>query len=349
MTLKIAVPPLSPMSVGRLRPMIVIRILLAAAALCLVLSPAFSAERLRLRGAVTVDADVLTLADLAEGASGAAAEAPLFRSPALGESGTIQARRIGEAAKRFGLGLDPAGPAQVLVTRAARRIEAAEIEAALRRALELRHGIDAGALSIVHDGGPPTLVVPPDVTAPVTIEELSFDRRSRRVLALATVAGTPSRPGASVRIGGAAIELVEVGVLNRALNRGETIQAADLAIERRPREGLPGDLQADAASLAGRIARRPLSAGAVVRTGDLGKPEIVARGDIVTVFYEVPGMTLTLRARATEAGAQGDTIAVLNVQSKKSLHATVVAPGRVAVSAATPGPLARLAAQTPSP
>ena len=61
MTLKIAVPPLSPMSVGRLRPMIVIRILLAAAALCLVLSPAFSAERLRLRGAVTVDADVLTL------------------------------------------------------------------------------------------------------------------------------------------------------------------------------------------------------------------------------------------------------------------------------------------------
>src|SRR5829696_9095727 len=72
MTLKIAVPPLSPMSTGRLRPMIVIRILLAAAALCLVLSPAFSAERLRLRGAVTVDADVLTLADLAEGASGAA-------------------------------------------------------------------------------------------------------------------------------------------------------------------------------------------------------------------------------------------------------------------------------------
>ena len=150
-----------------------------------------------------------------------------------------------------------------------------------------------------------------------------------------------------MRIGGAAIELVEVGVLNRALNRGETIQAADLAIERRPREGLPGDLQADAASLAGRIARRPLSAGAVVRTGDLGKPE--TRGDIVTVFYEVPGMTLTLRARATEAGAQGDTIAVLNVQSKKSLHATVVSPGRVAVSAATPGPSPALPRRPPAP
>jgi flagellar basal body P-ring formation protein FlgA len=68
------------------------------------------------------------------------------------------------------------------------------------------------------------------------------------------------------------------------------------------------------------------------------------------VFYEVPGMTLTLRARATEAGAQGDTISVLNVQSKKSLHATVVSPGRVAVSAATPGPLAaNVASHTASP
>ena len=66
-----------------------------------------------------------------------------------------------------------------------------------------------------------------------------------------------------MRIGGAAIELVEVGVLNRSLNRGETIQAADLAIERRPREGLPGDLQADAAS-----SRRPdRPASAVGRSG----------------------------------------------------------------------------------
>ena len=314
--------PLFARRAGGVSAGILVRIALAALAVCLVAAPALAETHLALKGDLTTKRGVLTLGDLVAGVSGPAAEEPLFRAPKLGETGTIQANRV---------------------------IEAAEIETALRRALELRHGIDAGALSIVHDGAPPALVVAPDVTAPVAIEELSFDRRSRRVLALATVAATPSRPRASVRIGGAAIELVEVGVLNRALNRGETIQAADLAIERRPREGLPGDLQADAASLAGRIARRPLSAGAVVRTGDLGKPEIVARGDIVTVFYEVPGMTLTLRARATEAGAQGDTIAVLNVPSKKSLHATVVAPGRVAVSAATPGPLGRLAAQTPSP
>ncbi|HEX8164922.1 MAG TPA: flagellar basal body P-ring formation chaperone FlgA [Beijerinckiaceae bacterium] len=336
MILDPAVPPLAPNRAGRLRPMIVIRIALAVAALSFLLGPAFSAETLRLRGEIVVTADVLTLADLAEGAVGAAAATPVFRAPAPGESGTIQARRIAEAAARFGLALEP-GRAEVTVRRAARRIGADEIEGALRQVLELRYGIDARTLSFVHDGAPPSLTVAADTAAPVAVDEVSYDRRSRRVSALASVGG--DRRGA-VRIAGVVTELVETAVLTRALNRGETVQSSDFAVERRAKETLPGDVQTDAAALAGRIARRSLSAGAVVRTGDLGRPEIVARGDIVTVFYEIPGMTLTLRARATEAGAQGDSIGVLNIQSKKTLQATVVAHGKVAVSAATPGALA---------
>jgi flagellar basal body P-ring formation protein FlgA len=66
----------------------------------------------------------------------------------------------------------------------------------------------------------------------------------------------------------------------------------------------------------------------------------------VTVVYEVPGMVLTLRGRASQSGAKGDLIAVVNPQSKKVLQAQVVAPGQVSVAAATPGPLA--AATPPS-
>jgi flagella basal body P-ring formation protein FlgA len=316
--------------------MMMLRVVLALAALAVLLGPALSAEPLRLRAEVAAESGVLTLADLVEGVSGAAAAAPVFRAPPPGESGTIQAGRIAEAAARFGLVLN-AGKGQVTVTRAARRIGADEIESVLKQVLELRHGVDPRTLSFVHDGAAPSLVVAADVTAPVTVEEVSFDRRTRRVSALASVG--PDRR-ASVRISGTAAETVEIAVLTRALNRGETVQGSDFAIERRVRETLPGDVQGDAGALAGRVARRALSAGSVVRQGDLGKPEIVGRGDIVTVFYEIPGMTLTLRARATEAGAQGDSIGVLNIQSKKALQATVVAPGKVAVSAATPGPLA---------
>jgi flagella basal body P-ring formation protein FlgA len=99
-------------------------------------------------------------------------------------------------------------------------------------------------------------------------------------------------------------------------------------------------VQGDASSLAGQVARRALAAGTVVRQGDLAKPELVARGDVVTIVYEIPGMVLTLRGRANEAGAQGDMIAVTNPQSKKILQAQVIAPGKVSVSAALPGPVA---------
>jgi flagella basal body P-ring formation protein FlgA len=78
----------------------------------------------------------------------------------------------------------------------------------------------------------------------------------------------------------------------------------------------------------------------VLRAGDLGKPDVVSRGEIVTVVYEIPGMMLTLRGRATEAGAQGESIGILNIQSKKTLQATVAGPGKVSIAAPIPGPLA---------
>jgi flagella basal body P-ring formation protein FlgA len=290
---------------------------------------------------VVVGTDALTLGDLVDGLPPETAGRPLFRAPALGQSGTIQARRILEAARPLGLSaIETGGRTQVTVTRAARRIATTEIEAALKRALETQHGVEARALSINFDGPAPTLMVAPDTQGQVTIEELAYDRRNRRISALVWVGPQPTERKASVRIAGVAMEYVEVAVLTRALGRGETAQAADFMVEKRAKDTLPADVQSDTQTLTGRVARRALPVGSVVRTGDLARPEIVARGDVVTIVYEVPGMTLTLRGRASDGGAQGDTIAVVNPQSKKTLQAQVVAPGKVSVSGPLPGRIA---------
>jgi flagella basal body P-ring formation protein FlgA len=68
---------------------------------------------------------------------------------------------------------------------------------------------------------------------------------------------------------------------------------------------------------------------------DLMKPEIVARNDTVTIVYQAPGLVLTLRGQAQEAGALGDTIGVLNIDSKRTVQGVISAPGRVTVSAMT--------------
>ena len=56
------------------------------------------------------------------------------------------------------------------------------------------------------------------------------------------------------------------------------------------------------------------------------KPEIVQRNEAVTLVYEVPGIVLTMRGKALEAGAEGDIVNVLNVQSKRTVQGTVSRP-----------------------
>ena len=324
---------------GRMSLMILLRLALALAVSAGLVAAAFAGERLVLKGDVTVAADILTLGDLVEGAPASAAATALFRAPGLGQTGTVQVRRILEAARPLGLAaIDAGGRTQIVVTRAARRIGAAEIEAAVKRALELQHRLDARALSVTFDGTPPALTIAPDAEGDVVAEEITYDRRSRRLSALVAVGGNAGK--ASVRVTGVALEYVEAAVLTRALNRGDTAQASDFVVERRVRESLPADAQLETRALAGQVARRALQAGTVVRAGDLARPEIVARGDVVTIVYEVPGMVLTLRGTASAAGAQGDMIAVVNPQTKKILQAQVVAPGKVSVSAPLPGRIA---------
>jgi flagellar basal body P-ring formation protein FlgA len=341
-TVQLFVSPIVVAPRRRITSSIVFRVALTLAAFSLV-APALAADRPTLRGDVVATADVLTLGDLVDGAPAAAAARPLFRAPALGENGTIQAGRIVEAATGLWVAsIETQGRMQVSVTRAARRAGAPEIEAAVKRALEAQAGIDVRPLSIVFDGTP-SLAVAPEVTAPITVEELVHDRRGRRVSALISIGTRPGERRAAARVTGVLLELVGVAILNRSINRGEAVQASDFTIERRVREALPQDVQSDASELVGRVARRALGAGSTIRVGDLARPDVIARGDIVTIVYEVPGMTLTLRGSASESGAQGDTIAVVNPQSKRTLQAQVIAPGKVSVSAPLLGRVASAA------
>ena len=129
-------------------------------------------------------------------------------------------------------------------------------------------------------------------------------------------------------------ETVEAAVPTRALARGEVRQS------RRRRDRAPPEGRVRRRRLDHSPRRRPGSPraarcapGQALRQTDLVKPELVARNEIVTITYEVPGILLTMRGQALEAGAQGDLINVLNVQSKRTIQATVTGPGRVSVVA----------------
>jgi flagella basal body P-ring formation protein FlgA len=82
-------------------------------------------------------------------------------------------------------------------------------------------------------------------------------------------------------------------------------------------------------------ARHELRPNQPLHAADLVKPAVVQRNDTVTIIYRAPGLVLTLRGEAQEAGALGDSIGVLNAESKRIVQAVVSGPGRVTVNAVT--------------
>lgn len=53
----------------------------------------------------------------------------------------------------------------------------------------------------------------------------------------------------------------------------------------------------------------------------------VRRGESVTLVYEAPGMSLSMRARALEDGAVGQSVRLLNTSSNRTIDAVVTGPG----------------------
>lgn len=286
----------------------------------------------QLKREVTVAGDIVRIGDLVANA-GAAAATPIFRAPDLGQTGALPAQRVLDAVLPFGLVVvDAQGITEIIVTRAARVIAPDDIEARIVRALAARHTLgDAKNLKLAFDRDLRPIALEQTVTAELAVTRMSYDASSRR-FDLTFELPESGAARRAWRYTGVAVETVEVAVPVRALARGDIVRTSDVSIVRRPKAEVSGEPPAAPNEVVGLSARRPVRLGAALRAADLMKPELVQRNETVTLQYQVPGIVLTLRGKALESGAEGDTVSVLNIQSKRTVQGTVSGPGRVTVN-----------------
>jgi flagella basal body P-ring formation protein FlgA len=287
-----------------------------------------------LRANVTVTSDVVTIGDLIENA-GAAANVPIFRSPDLGTRGTVPTAKIVEAIRPHQLiDIDTRGLAEVVVTHASRAISAQEISAVIAEALSAQYGLgNAKDISVSFDRDVHTLQVEPTATGDLQVLALNYDSHTTRFDVTFDLASSAVLHHQPARFFGTAIETIPAVAVEHPVERGEILRQSDLTILRRPKS--EGSAIANVADVVGLAARHELRPGQPLRTADLTKPDVVQRNDTVTIVYQAPGIVLTLRGIAQEAGAMGDSIGVLNADSKRVVQGLVTAPGRVSVTAVT--------------
>jgi flagella basal body P-ring formation protein FlgA len=285
-----------------------------------------------LRASVTVTSDTVRIGDLIENA-GPVADVPIFRAPDLGTRGTVATARIVEAIRPHQLiGIDTRGLSEVIVTRASRAITPQEISARVAQALEGQYGLgEARNILVEFDREVRTLNVEQSATGELQVLALAYNSRTARFDVTFDLPSSAALPRQATRFTGTAIETIEAVTVEHPVERSEVLKASDLTVERRPKA--EGPAITDIHVAIGLAARHQLRPGQPLHDADLMKPAIVQRNDTVTIVYQAPGFTLTLRGQAQDAGALGDTISVLNLQSKRVVQGVVSGPGRVTVSA----------------
>lgn len=308
-------------------------------ALLALTSPAAAADDFiaapTLRASVTVTSDVVRIGDLIENA-GSAASIPVYRSPDLGTTGTLTAAQVLSVlrAKQV-IGVMTGDVKEVQVTRLARTLASKDVENAVAAALERRFGLgDAANITVTFDRSVAEMRLDASNTGALLPAATRYDARSGRFDIAFEIANDSNPAPTKLRFTGTAIETVEVAVLTRDVDRAELLKSSDLSLERRPKAEVTGEPASRDRSV-GMELRRAMRAGTPIRAADVVRPNFVVRDQAVTIIYQMPGLYLTTRGKATESGAEGDTVSVLNLQSKRTLTGVVTARGQVTVQGAS--------------
>ena len=288
-----------------------------------------------LRASITVTSDVVRVGDLVDHA-GSAAQVAVYRSPDLGTTGALPVAQVLSVLRaRQVIGVMTGDIKEVTVTRLARTIAGKDLELAVASALERRFGLgEAAKLTVTLDRGVSDVRLDAGNTGALQPAATHYDPRSGRFDITFEIGNDGTAAPTKLRFTGTAIETVEVAVLTHDIDRAELLKSSDVALERRPKAEVTGE-PASRDRAIGMQLRRPMRAGTPIRVADIVKPDLVQRDQNVTIIYQVPGLYLTTRGKAVDNGAEGDTISVLNVQTKRTLTGTVTGRGQVTVMGAS--------------
>jgi flagella basal body P-ring formation protein FlgA len=281
------------------------------------------------RDHVIVDGDVILLGDLFVNA-GEYADKAVAYAPQPGQRAVFDLNWLYRVAKAYKLNWRPAHRGiKVTVQRDAQMIGRAEIADHILAAL-----VDKGAApdSLIDISNRSLkLYVPTDTAAMVAVEDITYDRRTRRFTAIvAAPAGDPTAK--RVRVTGQAHRMVEVPVPARRILAGEVIADGDIKYVPMRADRVQNNVVVAAEDVIGKTARRgSLREGQPIRANMIRRPLLVKKGNLVTMIIHVPNMTLTAKGKALEDGSDGDTIRVSNTQSNTVVETVVIGSQRVSV------------------
>lgn len=123
----------------------------------------------------------------------------------------------------------------------------------------------------------------------------------------------------------------EVVVTRRAVVRGQTLRAADLALRETDVSRLHKAYFTQIDDVVGLRSKRAVQAGQTLHAGLLRREQLVRRGKSVSIVASISGLRVSMRGKALADGGRGDRIPVENLNSGRVVSGIVTGNGLVEV------------------
>ncbi|HVO04515.1 MAG TPA: flagellar basal body P-ring formation chaperone FlgA [Candidatus Cybelea sp.] len=276
---------------------------------------------LTLKDSVMVSDDVVKLGDLFEEPL-SMGDSPVAQAPLPGQTIVLDNRFLRALVRAYQLDWAPKDRYQrVLVGRVAQHIEPATVAAQVKDALRTYLDTDK-EVELAFDVGDIDFVLPTNVPATLSVQDIRFDPVSRR-FAVQLVVPAQGPAVVSRLVAGTVYETLQIPVLARSMAPGEVIQLSDLTWSPIRLDRIAGNAATDPKQLVGMTVRRPLRADQLLRLSDVTMAPAIHRGSVVTLMVVTENMMLTAQGRALEDAALGQPIRVVNTMSNKQLTGIV--------------------------
>jgi flagella basal body P-ring formation protein FlgA len=137
------------------------------------------------------------------------------------------------------------------------------------------------------------------------------------------------RPIKTLRATAEIAAYIEVAVLRNPVARGQRIQPSDLSITRRDVAGFPGGIITAVAALVGRVPRRDLPLGSLVREGDLEAYADAQRNQPVMLLISSGGLRVTAPGILRADARIGDLVEAVATGTQETVYGILISEGVV--------------------
>jgi flagella basal body P-ring formation protein FlgA len=300
----------------------------ALAALAVLLTSSVAIAAPVLKSHIVVTGAVVTIGDMFEDA-GLAAEDAIFRAPKPGTSGMVRVTDIQAAVGRLGLSFDPQGLDAVRVSRASSLVDESTLEALITADLAGRGILATGMSANVHFANPIPAINAEAVSQPASIVGLRYMPGTGSFSARIAIAGLEQ----SIEVAGSIELLIEAPHLTRSFPAGTILSQSDVVMRPVPLRFAESTGVAQLNDVVGKALTRQSREGMMLKPNDVAVPALIAKNDLVTIYFRQGAMTLTVKGQAITSATRGAPVQVLNLMSKRVISATAIAAGAVEVSA----------------